>query len=456
MKRQTDIGKIPPQAIDFEEAILGAIMLESDSLSKISDLIKPESFYKPAHGLIFKELLKLSSTNKPIDLLSVTESLKKSGNLEAVGGAYAITMLTSRIASTSNIEYHAAIVQQKFIQREIIRISSEITKKAFEDTTDVFDLLGSIQEQFSALTGFERGSVRHISESLADLVKVIDRNQKNDGTLTGLPTGITAFDNFSNGLQNGDLIIISGETSNGKTSLALNIANHVAGVSKKVAIYSYEMADRQLAARLLSEKSGVNGKSIQYYKLSEPEMHAVHTGIGNLEKAPIYIDELSSSRFDYLERSIRSMVVREHIDLVVIDYLQLIKPTDSRKQKIDAIADIANDLKNLAKQLDIPIILISQLSRDKINPKPTLARLKGSGDIENAADIVWFVWQPQKYGYQDFECNFKTYESKGLAAHIIAKGRNIGTTEFVTRFAGPTTTFSNYFETTKEEIEYPY
>lgn len=438
------IAKIPPQALDLEEAILGSMILENESFDRVCNIISPKSFYKHEHQLIASAIFEMHSNNKMVDLLTLSNQLKTSGKLEEVGGSYYISLLSGKITQTTNIEEYAKTVQEKYLAREIIRLTSEFSRKAYSDTTDVFALLTEALLAFSKLTGFNRSNIRHISETLKDLQAQIDFNLNNEFTITGIPTGFTEFDIHSGGLQKGDLIVIAGETSNGKTSLALNIVLNAAKRNYKCALYSCEMTDRQLAARMMAGEAGISGKAIQYYKLNEFQLDKISRGMASIEKLPIYIDEMESLRYDYLERSIRSMVLREGIELIVVDYLQLLQSTDGRKDNKDAMAEIANALKSLARTLKVPIILISQLTRDKLNPKPTLGRLKGSGDIENAADIAWLVWLPEKYGYKNFDCKMQNYQAEGLAHHIIAKGRNIGTTEFVSRFDGKITKFSNY------------
>lgn len=437
-------GKIPPQAIDLEEAVIGAMILEQDCILRIIDIISPKSFYKSIHRVIADSIFEMINKNQNIDILTLSNFLKTKNQLNEIGGMYHLTSLTNKISTTVNIENYAKIIQEKYLAREVIRFSSQLNRSAYEDSTDVFDLIDNALLAFSKLTGFNKSNIRHISESIKSLQQLIDKNLNHNNQITGTATGLTEFDKFSNGLQNTDLVVIAGEPSNGKTALALEIVAYAAKNKTKCAIYSYEMSDRQLAARMIAGEAKVSGKTIQYYPLSEIQLEKVNRGIADIENTPIYIDEMESSRFDYLERSIRSMVINEGIELIVIDYLQLIQPNDSRKNKTDAIAEIANDIKRLARTLKIKIILLSQLSRDKLNPKPVLGRLKGSGDIENAADVVWFVWLPYKYDYQNFECKMQTYQADGLAHNIIAKGRNIGTTEFVTQFDGSITKFSDY------------
>lgn len=437
-----EYGKIPPQATEIEEALLGSLMMNNNSYEKVEDIISAESFYKESNKEIYKAIQQLKKENNPIDILTVTEKLKKNDRLEAVGGSYAITMLTEKVVPIMKIENHAAIIKEKHMLRNLISLSSTIMSDAFSEG-DPFEIIKGVQDSLVGFSGFNRSNIKHITEILKDITGVIDFNIKNKGQLTGVPTGFNKFDSFSNGMQPGDLVIIAGETSNGKTALALNIALNASKFGKKIAIYSYEMSDRQLSARLLAGESGVGSKEILTTALSNAELERINVGMGSLGKYQIYIDDLPTSNYEYLERSIRSMVLKEKTDLVVIDYLQLIGHSNNNLSKMQQVADISNDLKKLAKTLNIPIILLSQLSRDRQNPKPTLSRLKGSGDIENAADVVWFVWRPELYNYPNFECDFNVFDSVGNSHHIIAKGRNIGITEFVLGFSKEITKFTN-------------
>jgi len=437
-------GKIPPQAIDIEEAVLGSILIDPYAFDKVSDKLTAETFYKDGHIRIWKALEALRAKNSPIDTLTLTMQLKSSSELEIVGGGYFITMLTSRVVSSYNIEFHASILKEKHIMRQIIRIGSDISRRAYDETEDCFELLAETQGYLTSLTGFNKGSVKHISRVLADIMKGIDYNMLNEKSITGIPTGFTFFDEFSRGLQKSDLIIIAAETSNGKTALALNITTHAASLNYKIAMYSYEMSDRQLVTRVLATTSEVNSKRIMYSKLSTDELNSVNAGIGSLAETNVWVDDLCSNSYSYLERSIRAMKIKEDIDLAVIDYLQLIQMTGVKGlSTADKTAMIANNLKGLAKNLDIPILLISQLSRDKQNPKPTLGRLKGSGDIENAADVIWLPWHPVMHGQSTFECRGITYPSYNNSQHFIAKGRNIGVTEFALGWEKEYTRFTN-------------
>lgn len=454
MEDKLQYGKILPQCLDIEEAILGQIMINQNSVDRITDIIKPKSFYKDTNRIIFESILYLRQKNEPIDLLTVTNNLKICDQLELVGGAFNLTRITSSVSLATNIEYHAAVLHEYYLYRELIKHASELLTKSFDTSEDVFDLIADSMHILSSLSGFDRAKVKHIKDVFPKIVKQIDRNITNTQEITGIATGIKTFDNFSNGLQNGDMIIIAGETSNGKTALALNIGQNAAELGEKVVVYSYEMSDRQLAARILATETLVSSKEILYSKLNKDKINNVLKGVEKLSNQNIYIDELVSSKYEYLEKSIRSMVTKEGATLIIVDYLQLIKMTVKGFNKVDAVAEIANNIKGLARVLNVPIILLSQLSRDRTNPIPTLSRLKGSGDIENAADIIWLLWQPSIYNRPDFDCMNGVYTSEKNSHHIIAKGRNIGTTEFVLGFNPELTKFTNDIHENYEPVDY--
>ena len=439
------IDKLAPQAIDLEEAVLGALMLENRVLHKINSIITGDSFYKENHRKIFDAISSLAARDEPVDILTVTNELKKDKTLDIIGGPFAITSLTERVASSAHAEYHALIIQQKYLQRKLIEITSNYNSKAFDPKKDVFDLINELQGELLALLRVNASAIKKIDEVVSGVFEIIDRNIKNQGDLTGIGTGFTAYDKFSNGLQSSDLIIIAGETSQGKTSLALNICNNAAIMfNKRVGIYSLEMSESQLGARLMSQVSEISSKQMISGKLNPLELEQLNIKIRELVESQIYIDECSSTTLDYLINSITGLKIRKNIDLVVIDYLQLISNKKQGGIREQEVADIARRLKNLAKELHIPIILISQLRRDKNDHKPTLSRLRDSGQIEEAADVIWLVYRPDHYGVQTIDfITGESYEARGHAHMIIAKGRNIGTTEFILKFNKRITTFSD-------------
>lgn len=439
------LGKVPPQAVDIEQAVLGAIIIESRLFDDVVGLLKPESFYKETHQKIFGAILELSQELKPIDMLTVINSLRDSELLEEVGGAYYIAELTKNIASGSHIIEHAKIVAEKYIRREIIRLSHEMNSAMYDENNELYAEILQFQNDINGTIDFTAHDELHISEAIDRMVEHSIKLNKNEIT-KGIKTGYTYFDEFSGGLQRGDLMVIAGETSNGKTTLAINIQKNSCVFGTKSAIFSYEMTPYQLSARFLAHDQKVNSKDIIRGNIDEHNLTRIANNAFKLSDSDIYINKPKGTGFEKLIIEIRRMVKLYNLDLIVIDYLQLISNMKRNGSTADQIADVANVLKALSVELDVATILISQLKRDG-NPKPTLGRLKGSGDIENAADIVMFVYWPAKYGNSSAEINGVVQEiEENEAITTVAKGRNIGTCEFLLRFEKEIPAFFNHIK----------
>ena len=438
-------GKVPPQAIEVEEAVLGALMLERDAYTNIADIIDTQSFYKQEHQKIFEAIKYLSSNNKPIDLMMVTQELKNRSILDEVGGPVTITKLTSRVATAAHIEFHSRIIAQKFMQREMIRISTEIQTKAYDDTIDVDDLISEAENKLAAIQETGQSKESNISEGVRGLEERIAWNQKNTG-LSGIGTGIFKFDLFSGGLQKTDLLIIAGESSQGKTSLALSmLKNAVMKYSARAAVYSLEMDKVQLVARLIAQETGISAKRILNQKLSKEEMIHVSETAKIMNNLPVFFDESSTSTIDQICTSIRRLKMKYGINMAIVDYLQLVGSGLKNKTDEAQIAEITRRLKNVAKDLGISVIALSQLSRTTNgNHRPTKSRLRGSGQIEEAADIVMLIWRPETYEIDQFPEPHKGISTTGLAECLIEKGRNIGTGSFLLKFNPETTGFYDY------------
>jgi len=421
-------GKVPPQAIDLEEAVLGALMLEQNALTAVIDILKPEVFYREAHQLIFTAIHNLFSRSEPIDILTVTNELKNSGDLEIVGGPYYITQLTNRVASSANIEFHARIISQKFIQRELIRTSSEIIKDAFEDTTDVLELLDEAEKNLFAIN---ESNLRRSSENMQSLVseaiEQIEAAKSHEGHLSGVPSGFTELDRVTSGWQKSDLIIIASRPGMGKTALALSIARNVAiDFKKPVAIFSMEMAAIQLVTRLISSETSLAADKLRRGTLENYEWEQLNAKIGNLVDAQIFIDDTPALTIFELRAKCRRLKAQHDIELIFIDYLQLMSGSGkSMGNRQEEISNISRSLKSLAKELNIPIIALSQLSRSVETrggtKKPILSDLRESGAIEQDADIVIFIYRPEYYKLDVDEQGNPTH---GLAEISIAKHRN--------------------------------
>jgi replicative DNA helicase len=426
-------GKVPPQSKELEEAILGAIMLEKSAFDTVVEILKPECFYGEAHQNIFKAMKSLADKSLPIDLLTVVEELKLRGDLELVGGAYYVSRLTNSVVSSANIEAHSRIVLQKFIQRELIRISGEIIGDAYEDTTDVFDLLDDAESKLFEITNNHlRSAFEDINTVLVKTIQRIEDMRNRDEDITGVPSGFPSLDKLTYGWQQTDLIVLAARPSVGKTAFALNLARSAALHPTKptpVVFFSLEMSSSQLVQRILSAESEIWLEKISRGKLEEHEMKQLYKrGIERLSNAPIYIDDTAALNIFELRAKCRRLKNKHDIGLIIIDYLQLMSGGGDNKNgnREQEISKISRDLKGLAKELKVPIIALSQLSREVEKRKegakiPQLSDLRESGAIEQDADMVMFLYRPE---YYDITANEMGESNKGETYVKIAKHRN--------------------------------
>jgi len=441
---KNDIGKIPPQAIEVEEAVLGALMLESSAYQKISSILTVDSFYNPIHQTIFSTIQALANHGKAIDLLVVTQELKNHGKLEEVGGPYFITQLTNKVAAATHIEHHAHIIAQTHIARQIIRITAERGAEAYDQSNDIDDILSGLQKDLIGLFQHGHGTETTMKDGLEEIQTRIAYNQKNIGP-AGIGTGIHKLDKITGGLQKTDLVIIAGDSSQGKTSFALTILkNAVLNYKACAAVYSLEMSRSQLIARILSTMTEIPSNDILSRCLTYEEAELVERATSQLNPLPVYFDEGSCSTIDQICNSIRRLTIKKKINLVIVDYLQLVGSGLKNKTDESQLAEIARRLKNIAKELNIVVIALSQFNRDPSNPRPTVTRLRGSGQIVEASDVVLLLWRPEAYGITEFKHPLEGTPTAGLAECIVAKGRNIGTGTFLLSFNPKTTGFYDY------------
>jgi replicative DNA helicase len=422
-----DFGKVPPQAIDMEEAVLGAIMLEKEAVITILDILKPESFYKDAHRKIFKAISDLSLREYPVDLYTVTEELRNHHELESVGGPVYLTQLTSKVVSAANVDYHARIVAQKYIQRELIRVSSEIQTRSFDDSIDVTDLLDfSENALFQIAEGNIKREVSPINMVIKEAIKEIEEAGKREDALVGIPSGFTRLDRLTSGWQKSELIIIAARPSMGKTALALSMARNMSiDHGKKVAIFSCEMSSIQLVNRLIIAETDIPGDKIRNGRLSEEEWKQLDTRIKKLVQAPIFIDDTPAISIFELRAKCRRLMAQHKLDLVIVDYLQLMTGPENAGSREQEVSNISRSLKSIAKELNVPIIALSQLNRSVEmrggTKRPLLSDLRESGAIEQDADMVVFIHRQEKFGIPAFDDGSST---KGIAEIILAKNRN--------------------------------
>lgn len=422
-----DYGKIPPQALDLEEAVLGAIMLEQDAILTVLDILEPSSFYKEAHQKIYETARELSRKEYPIDLLTVTEELRKKELLDSVGGAVYIARLTSRVGSAAHLEYHARIVAQKYIQRELIRVSSDIQERAFDETSDVDDLLDySEKELLNIAEGHIKKETVKISNLLTEALKQIEEAGQRDDSLSGVPSGFSQLDRMTSGWQRSDLIILAARPSMGKTAFVLSMARNMAVEhSRPVAFFSLEMSSIQLVNRLIIGETQLASDKIRTGRLENYEWEQLEYKIKDLQESPIYVDDTPGMSIFEFRAKCRRLKQKNDIQAVIIDYLQLMTGSKDAGSREQEVSNISRSLKAVAKELDIPIIALSQLNRSvemrSGNKRPQLSDLRESGAIEQDADLVIFIHRPEYYGMDaDEEGN----SLKGIAEIIVAKHRN--------------------------------
>lgn len=425
-------GKVPPQAKDLEEAVLGAIMIEKGAFDVVVELLKPECFYVEAHQRIYKAMQSLALKSIAIDMLTVVEELKYNGDLEIVGGPYYVTKLTNSVVSSANIEAHSRIVLQKFIQRELIRISGETIREAYEDSVDVFDMLDEAESRLFEITNNHlKKNFDSISSVLGLTMERIEDMRKRKEDITGVYTGFPKLDAITYGWQPTDLIILAARPSVGKTAMALNLARSAAmHPIRKTAVgfFSLEMSSAQLVQRILSAESEIPLQKISRGKLEDYEMQQLYKkGVERLQNAPIFIDDTAALNIFELRAKCRRLKTKHDVGLIIIDYLQLMSGSaDRNSNREQEISRISRDLKSLAKELQVPIIALSQLSREvekrkEGNKVPVLSDLRESGAIEQDADMVMFLYRPEYHELNQSE-NGETL--KGFTQIKIAKHRN--------------------------------
>lgn len=454
-----EYGKLPPQAPELEEAVLGAIMIEKDAYSLISEILKPECFYKTANQKIFEAIMTLALHQEPIDMHTVTEQLRRNGTIDEIGGPYYITLLTAKVSSAAHLEYHARIIVQKFLARELIRVSSEIQTKAFDDKTDVDDLM---QEAEGML--FEV-SQRNLKKDVTQINPVIEeaRNRMllaaTKQGASGVPSGFHALDKITSGWQRSDLIIIAARPAMGKTAFILSMAKNMAvDYNSPVAVFSLEMSNVQLVNRLIMNVCQLEGEKIKNGQLDTYEWEKFDRDINNLLDAPLYVDDTPSLSVFELRSKARRLVKEHKVSCIVIDYLQLMNASGmgfgSREQEVSIIS---RSLKGLAKELDIPIIALSQLNRGVEGrtgiegKRPQLSDLRESGAIEQDADMVCFIHRPEYYKItEDAQGNSLV----GLAEIIVAKHRNGATADVQLKFKGQYAKFMNKDDIMEDENQF--
>lgn len=416
------LDKLPPQNLEAEQSILGAILIDNDALPKALEILDPEDFYKLSHRKIFYAMTELFDRNEPIDLITLTDYLKRKDDFEAVGGISYLSSLVNMIPTAANIKYHSHIVRERALLRGLLRSATEIASKVYEDNLDAEDLVDYAEKSIFAISDKRiKASFVTLKEVIKDSFEMIEHLYDKKETVTGVPSGFRDLDDLTTGFQKGDLIIVGGRPSMGKTAFSLNIAQHVGlELKETVAIFSLEMAKEQLALRMLCSEAMVNSNSIRKGFIKKEDWHKLTSAASNLTGAPIFIDDSSSITVLELRAKARRLKMEHGLSLVIVDYLQLMRGKGSFERREQEISDISRSLKALAKELSIPVIAVSQLNRSvesRRPPKPMLADLRESGAIEQDADVILFLYRDEVY-------NKDNPANKGKAEVDIAKQRN--------------------------------
>lgn len=443
-------GHVMPQALEMEKAVLGALMIDKDAYLEVCDLLRPESFYEPRNQMVYEAIQRLTIEGSPVDVLTVTDKLGKMGKLEEVGGPGYVAELSSRVASSANIEYHANVVAEKYLSRQMIHYVGVIGKKTFDKTYEIKDV---IQEAESILFELTQKNMKKDYSVLAPIldnaIKIVEKAHSNIGGLTGISTGFYKLDDITCGLQNSDLVIIAGRPAMGKTAFALSLAKNIAADQKiPMAFFSLEMSDVQLANRLISNACGIDSKKLQSGQLDRLEWDRLDKHLGILTDAPLYIDDTEALSVMDLRTKARRLKQEHDIRLIMIDYLQLMTANGMRyNNRQEEVSLISRSLKGLAKELNIPVLALSQLnrgveSREGVEGKrPQLSDLRESGAIEQDADMVVFLHRPEYYKIYQNENG--TIDYRGKAEVIIAKHRKGATDTIMMVFRGEYTRFEN-------------
>jgi replicative DNA helicase len=419
-------GRVPPQAVDVEMAVLGAMLLEKEAIAKAIEILDDSSFYKPAHQRIFAAMIALFERSEPVDLITLIEELRRRGELEKVGGEYYLTELTTRITTAANVEYHAHIVLEKALMRQLIASSSEVASRAYSETEDALDLLDEAEQKvFQISEQRMKKSFVSMNTAVHSTMEMLESIHGKHSGVTGVPSGFTELDNYTGGFQKSDLIVVAGRPSHGKTALVLSISRNASILHDiPIGFFSLEMSSQQLVLRLICAEARVDAQSVRTGRLPEDEWRKLSTSIGKLYKAKIFIDDTPALTALEIRAKSRRLKAEHNVGLIIVDYLQLMQGPKNIQSREQEISSISRSLKALAKELNTPVVALSQLNRAvemRGDKRPVLADLRESGAIEQDADVVVFVHRPEMFGIMTDENNEPT---EGMAELIIGKQRN--------------------------------
>lgn len=416
-----DINRIPPHSVESEQSILGSIILDKDAIITVAETINPSDFYKEAHKIIYESMLRLNSNNEPIDLITLIEELRKEGHLDNVGGISYLTSLSTIVPTTSNVKYYANIVKEKSVMRQLIKASNEIINLGYDASTDVQEILDKAEKNIFDISQEKSGDdIQPINVVLQDTFDMIEKLCTEKSDVTGITTGFADLNKKINGLQRTDLILLAARPAMGKTAFSLNLVQNAAlKGDASVAVFSLEMSKEQLVQRMLSAQSNVELSKIKTGNLGESDWPRIIDGMAVLSEANIFIDDTPGIKISEIRSKCRRLKIEKGLDLILIDYLQLMEGEGKNENRQQEIAKISRSLKILAKELDCPVVALSQLSRSpelRKDHRPILSDLRESGSIEQDADIVMFLYRDEYY-HDDSE-------KKNIGEVIVAKNRH--------------------------------
>jgi replicative DNA helicase len=443
------LDKLPPQNIEAEQSILGAILIDNDALPRALEIIDIDDFYRQSHRMIFNAMVELFEKNEPIDLITITDCLKRREEIDAVGGVSYLSSLVNMIPTAANIKYHSKIVRERALLRGLLRSANEIASRVYEDNFEAEELVDYAEKSiFDVSDKRIKASFVTLKEVIKSSFEMIEHLYDKKEVITGIPSGFRDLDDLTTGFQKGDLVVVGGRPSMGKTALALNIAQYVGlEVKEPVAIFSLEMAKEQLAFRMLCSEAMVNSNSIRKGFIKKEDWHKLTSAASNLTGAPIFIDDSSAITVLELRAKARRLKMEHGLSLVIVDYLQLMKGKGSFERREQEISDISRSLKALAKELNVPVVAVSQLNRSveqRRPPKPILADLRESGAIEQDADVILFLYRNEIYNKD---------AKKGEAEVIVAKQRNGPTGIVNLTFISNCTRFLNRTDRGYQDVE---
>jgi len=442
-----EIGKMQPQAIEIEESVLGAMLLGQQAVNDAIDILHVESFYKVEHQKIFSSILQLFAETEPIDIITVTEKLRKNGDLDFVGGPAYVAKLTNRVASTAHVEFHARVIAEKFILRSLIDVSSEVIKSSYDETKDVFSVLNEAETGLFKITeGNIKKSYSTVKDAVAEAIEEIQKASENKDGVSGVPSGFTDLDRLTSGWQRSDMIVLAARPAMGKTAMVLSMARNAAlDFGKGVAIFSLEMSNVQLTKRLIAMETGISSEKLKKGFTDEKDWTQLHERINKLAEAPIFIDDTPALSIFELRAKCRRLKMQHNIEMVIIDYLQLMTAGLKSGNREQEISMISRSIKEIAKELNVPIIALSQLSRSVEtrggDKRPMMSDLRESGAIEQDADMICFIYRPEYYGLMEDESGAPT---AGVTEIIVAKHRNGGLDNVKLRFISELTRFVDF------------